>query len=306
MKFYNIGVDAERSLGQVLLWLIGYYKDAGACIPPPCDFSPSSMLYKAAGKATLSWIGHSSFYIAYDKSHFLIDPVWADRASPFHFIGPKRHKKPGIAIEAVPPIDYVLISHNHYDHLDLQACKMLHVKNPKAVFIVPLGLKATLQKYGITNVYEMDWWSQYKHGSFRITAVPSQHFSGRGIFDRNQSLWCGYIVEIADKCLYYAGDTGYNEQHFREIGSKFPHIDLSIIPIGAYAPRAFMKAAHVNPKEAIQIHDDVGSKASIGCHYGTFKLSDEPLSRPPYDLFLALQENPRPFYLVQEGKEVTW
>ncbi|MBS0634263.1 MAG: MBL fold metallo-hydrolase [Verrucomicrobia bacterium] len=306
MRFYNVGADAERNFWQVMLWLMGYYKDQAACTPPPNDFSITPLLYKGDGKAELTWIGHSSFYVAHNNIRFLIDPVWAERASPFRFLGPKRHKKPGICFEKLPPIDYILISHNHYDHLDLSSCKTLQLKNPKAVFIVPLGVKESLFECGITNVHEMDWWSTYENGPFRITAVPSQHFSGRGLFDRSQSLWCGYVVECADKCLYYSGDTGYNEYYFREIGSRFSHIDLSILPIGAYAPREFMKAAHVNPQEAIQIHDDVRSKASLGCHFGTFKLSDEPLTKPPYDLFLALQQNPRPFYLVQEGKKIHW
>lgn len=310
-SFINPGVtDGRRSLWQVFLWLVGYYKDPAALLAPPEGFVFPTSSFSKNGEAALQWVGHSTFLIEYAGKNVLTDPMWSDRASPFRYLGPKRHQQPGISLEALPPIDYILISHNHYDHLDEHTCLALYKLHPNVRFIVPLGLKNWFLKRGISNsnIEELDWW-QIAHTEFmRVTAVPSQHFSGRSIFDRNKTLWCGYVVEFAKKCLYFAGDTGYNEHYFRLIAKHFPDIDISLIPIGAYAPRAFMKPAHITPKEALQIHQDVASKLSIGCHYGTFHLSDEPLSRPPYDLYLALQENKSfdSFCLMHEGQKIAW
>lgn len=308
-SFINPGVtDGKRSLWQVFLWLVGYYKDPGAVVEPPKDFTFPASKFSQQGDACLQWVGHSTFLIQYDGKSVLTDPMWSKRASPFSHFGPKRHKEPGLHFTALPRIDYILISHNHYDHLDEQTCLTLHKAYPDVHFIVPLGLKPWFLQHGITSVEELDWW-QKKHTNFmNVTAVPSQHFSGRSFFDRNKTLWCGYVLEFGKKCLYFAGDTGYNEHYFSEIGKRFQNIDISLIPIGAYAPRAFMKPAHANPKEALAIHRDVGSKRSIGCHYGTFHLSDEPLNRPPYDLYLALQETNSfdSFCLMHEGQKIAW
>ncbi len=308
-KFINPGVqDGSRSLWQVLLWFAGYYKDPDAMQKPPENFVSPPHSFTSRGDGSLIWIGHSTFLIQRDGINILTDPVWAKRASPFRFFGPKRQRDPGLSFEALPSIDYVLISHNHYDHLDLHTCRALYKKNSKVVFIVPLGLKKWFLNHSIPNVEELDWWQKRQSDSIQITAVASQHFSGRAIFDRNKSLWCGYVLQFSDKCLYYAADTGYNQYYFTEIAKRFTSIDMSIIPIGAYAPRDFMKAAHVTPKEALQIHRDVRSKLSIGCHYGTFMLADEPLGRPPYDLYLARKEyhDADAFYLMEHGQKISF
>ncbi len=303
--FYNPAIsDGKRSLWQVLLWLLGYYKDPAACTPPPQNFHFPFLTSATKGEASLQFIGHSTFLIQCGGKALLTDPIFSKRASPFDCIGPKRHVPPAIPLSSLPKIDYVLISHNHYDHLDLDTCHALAKDHPSVKFIVPIGLKSWFHKRHIYNVIELDWWDKLQEDSFTITAVPSQHFSGRGLFDRNKTLWCGYVVQYGNKTCYFAGDTGYNGLYFTEIGQRFKNIDLSIIPIGCYAPRAFMKAAHVNPMEAIQIHKDVGSKLAIGCHWGTFRLSDEPLNRPPYDLWLAPHDDT--FCLLKHGGIIFW
>ncbi len=303
--FYNPGVvDGKRSLWQVLLWLLGYYKDPAACTPPPQDFYFPFLSDATKGAASLQFIGHSTFLLQFEGKALLTDPIFSERASPFGWIGPKRHLPPAITLSSLPKLDYILISHNHYDHLDLDTCLALAKDHPQVKFIVPIRLKSWFHKRNIRNVIELDWWHKLQEDSITITAVPSQHFSGRGLFDRNKTLWCGYVVQYGTKTCYFAGDTGYNELYFTEIGKRFKKIDLSIIPIGGYAPRGFMKAAHANPKEAIQIHKDVGSKLAIGCHWGTFRLSDEPLNRPPYDLWLA--DRDETFCLLKHGGTVFW
>lgn len=311
-SFTNPGVaDNRKNLWHVLLWLIGYYTDPSERQAPPEGFvfpAYSRSLKTPDADSSLLWVGHTTFLIQHEGKNILTDPIWSNRASPFRHFGPKRHQQPGISLEALPPIDYILISHNHYDHLDEHTCLTLHKRHPNARFIVPLGLKKWFLRRGMSNVEELDWWQTQHTECMRVTAVPSQHFSGRGLCDRNKTLWCGYVVEFAKKCLYFAGDTGYNELYFRDISKRFQNIDLSLIPIGTYAPRAFMRPVHINPKEALQIHRDVRSALSIGCHYGTFHLSDEPLSRPPYDLFLALQEGNSidSFCLMHEGQKIAW
>ncbi len=302
--FYNpLVADGKRTLWQVLLWFLGYYKDPVSCAKVPEEFTFPFKTAVSKGEAILRWIGHSTFLIEYRGKTVLLDPVWAKRASPFSWIGPKRHLMPAIPLDEITKLDFIVISHNHYDHLDLTACKTLSKSHPQALFIVPLGLKSWFLRQGIENVEELDWWQKKEAAGCCFTALPGQHFSGRGVFDRNKTLWCGYSIRIFDKTVYFAGDTAYNEFYFREIGRQIAPIDLSILPIGCYAPRAFMKAAHVTPKEAIQIHIEVGSKCAVGCHYGTFCLSDEPMNRPPYDLYLALQElsTSCPFILLPHG-----
>ncbi len=292
----------------MILWKLGYYSDTRELQPIPSDFIFPPYQPPEQGELTLQWIGHATFLIRHKKWTILIDPVFAERASPLTCIGPKRHLPPALSLESVGSVDYILITHNHYDHLDRAACKWISHHYPGALFIVPLGLKEWFNKQGISHVCELDWWKTHAIGPGTITAVPAQHFSGRGLFDRNKTLWCGYMVEIGGKRLYLAGDTGYNMRYFTQIRETFPNIDLSIIPIGAYIPRKFMHPMHVDPKEALQIHVDVGSKLSIGSHFGTFRLGDEPLDQPAYELYLEKQKNASSdtFHLLAHGQTISW
>jgi N-acyl-phosphatidylethanolamine-hydrolysing phospholipase D len=256
-------------------------------------------------KATLTWIGHASFLLQLQGLNILTDPVFAERASPVSFMGPKRAVKLPFELEELPPIDVVLISHNHYDHLDLDSLKKL-AKRPdnKTVFLVPLGNAALLQSQGIQNVQEYDWWDHVQINGVDFTLTPTQHWSARGVFDHNECLWGGWFIKGAKESIFFAGDTGYSKD-FQDIAAKLGPVDWAMIPIGAYEPRWFMKKNHVNPDEAVQIHKDLHAKKSIAIHWGTFRLSDEPLYVPSDDLKKSLELNkisPEDFILMKHGE----
>lgn len=240
---------------------------------------------------TLTWIGHSTFLWQFDGINLITDPHLTDRASPVGFAGPKRIMKAAISLNDLPEVDVVIISHNHYDHLDKKSVLGIvnRQKENPPLFMVPLGMKDWFSDIGIKEkVVELDWWQTHQVGDWKYHAVPVQHWSRRGLLDTNEVLWCGWVVEAPNKRLFFAGDTGYSKD-FQDIGNRFGRMDLSLIPIGAYAPRWFMKDMHCNPQEAVQIHLDVRSIKSIGMHWGTFlNLTDEPLEEPPTLLRKAL------------------
>lgn len=233
-----------------------------------------------------TWIGHASFLVQLGGLNILTDPVLSPRISPLPWIGPRRIAPLGLDFDELPRIDVVLISHNHYDHLDDASVRRIAARDAPA-FVVPRGLGTWFARRGIHAVSELDWWQSTTVHGLRVHGVPAQHFSGRGLRDRNRSLWCGYVYEKDGQRHYFAGDTGYGPD-FVAIGARFAPIDLSMIPIGAYDPRDFMQAVHVNPEEAVRIHQDVGSRLSLAMHWGTFRLTLEPLEEPPHRLAQAL------------------
>jgi N-acyl-phosphatidylethanolamine-hydrolysing phospholipase D len=210
------------------------------------------------------------------------------------FAGPKRAQPPGIALGELPPIDVVLISHNHYDHLDRGSVVRLNERSGgRTLFLVPLGLKAFFEGEGIRNVVELDWWDSYRHEGVEFHLVPTQHWSARGLHDRNETLWGGWAVFAPDLRWYFSGDAGYS-RHFAETRERLAAhardgavFDLALLAIGAYEPRWFMREQHMNPAEAVQAHRDLGARRSIGIHWGTFQLTDEALDQPPIDLAAA-------------------
>lgn len=255
----------------------------------------------------LIFVNHSTFLIQMDTLNILTDPIWSDRCSPMQWIGPKRNRPAGVTFNSLPDIDLVLISHNHYDHLDKNTILRLQEKHqPK--FIVPLGVSYFFKGLGIENVIEMDWEEEVHFNTISIIATPAVHFSSRGLFDRNKTLWCGFIIQGSKK-IYYAGDTAYDERIFKEIGSKNPDIDVSLIPIGAYRPSWFMSPIHTNPDEAVKIHLDTNSKNSIAVHFGTFALADEGQGEAGDDLNDALTKysvSKNVFILPEEGVFYTY
>ncbi len=228
----------------------------------------------------ITWIGHATFLIQVAGVNILTDPIFSDRASPVSFAGPKRLARPGLTFESLPEIDAVIISHNHYDHLDRRTIERL---GAKPAYFVPLGVDAWLHDLKLEATLEA-------LGDVVLHAVPTQHFSGRSLFDRNEALWCGWVIETPAGNVYFAGDTGYSPD-FKEIGGRFGGMEVSMIPIGAYRPRWFMGPVHVDPAQAVQVHQDVRSKLSIGMHWGTFSLADEPAAEPPIYLHRVLQQN---------------
>jgi L-ascorbate metabolism protein UlaG (beta-lactamase superfamily) len=219
--------------------------------------------------------------------------------------GPKRHAPLPFTLRDLPTIDAVLISHDHYDHLDKETILALG-NTPK--YFVPLGLKAWFIELGITNVVELDWWDSTGIGPVRLRALPSQHFSGRSPFKRNQTLWAGWAIESEKGIVYFAGDCGYSP-HFKEIAARLGRIKVALLPIGAYNPRWFMKPVHMNPPEAVQAFTDLGAEHAIAMHWGTFKLTMEPLGEPPAYLKMTLKErniDERKFIVLRFGETASY
>jgi L-ascorbate metabolism protein UlaG (beta-lactamase superfamily) len=250
----------------------------------PFDGEESKM-----GECRISFINHSTFFIQIDGLNILTDPVWSKHASPFQFAGPKRMKQPGLKMESLGRVDFILLTHNHYDHLDLTALKRLdHLYAPR--IITALGVDLFLHKKGFRNIQALDWWEKTSLKHIKLHSTPTQHFSSRGIFDRDRSLWCGFVLQSDHHNIYYVGDSGYGA-FFKEIGDRLGPFDASIIPIGAFKPEWFMQPIHVNPAQAIQIHHDVSSKMSIACHYGTFPLADDSMDDPVDLLTQNIEQN---------------
>ncbi len=227
---------------------------------------------------TVTWIGHSTVLVQMDGVSFLTDPVWSERASPFEFAGPKRMVPPGVAFDALPPIDFVVVSHSHYDHADVPT--LVRLAETGARVFVPLELGAVLREAGVDAVEELDWWDERTVGAVTIHCVPAQHWSARSLGDRDRTLWSGWVVAGPSRRFYFAGDTGYFAG-FADIGARLGPFDLAAVPIGAYEPAAMMRPFHMNPEEAVHAALDVHAKAALGIHYGTFDLTDEPPDEPP-------------------------
>lgn len=239
---------------------------------------------------TVTWIGHATLLVQMDHVTFLTDPIWSDTVSPLGFGGPRRFVAPGLALEDLPPIDFVLISHNHYDHLDLPTLTALAARRPETRFFVPLGNAELLRENGIGNVEELDWGGSREHAGVRVTCVPSQHWSRRGLRDERAALWSSWVVVGAARRFYFAGDSGYFAG-FAQIGEALGPFDLAALPIGAYEPVAMMKQSHLNPEEAVQAAVDLDARAALGIHYGTFDLSDEPVDEPPRRFRAAAEQS---------------
>jgi len=240
-----------------------------------------------------TWVGHSTVLVQYQGINLLTDPIFSKRCSPIPFLGPKRETPPALSIEELPPIDYVVISHNHYDHLDKSTVRAL---GDQPLWLVPLGFKAWFKKVGVSpsRVQEFDWWDTLDTGEVLVTATPSQHWSGRTLLDRNKTLWASWHVRIGGFSTWFGGDTGYNPHQFVEIGERLSSADLAMIPIGAYLPRKFMQPSHVDPEQAVQIFKDIAAHYAIGVHWGTFQLSGEAIDAPIVDLAAALQASNLP------------
>jgi N-acyl-phosphatidylethanolamine-hydrolysing phospholipase D len=229
---------------------------------------------------TVTWVGHSTLIVQIEHTTFLTDPTWSKTASPFSWIGPRRFVEPGVALDALPPIDFVLISHNHYDHLDLGTLREISRRHPRARFLVPLGNAKLLNENGIDSVEELDWGERARVGKLTIHCLPAQHWSRRGLLDARKALWASWAVTGSDRRFYFAGDTGFSDDFVR-VGAALGPFDLAALPIGAYKPVAMMRPWHLDPEEAVRAGLDLRAQRLIGIHFGTFDLTDEPLDEPP-------------------------
>jgi len=286
-RFHNRYSSARHGPSWALLKFVAELASTRFQRPQVPRFTPdTAFLRDNRSQPTVTWIGHASFLLQLAGHNILTDPVLSERASPFAFAGPKRMQAPGLTLDELPPIDLVVLSHDHYDHCDLPTLHALRERdNPRIV--APLGLGHWLSRRGFRHWTELDWWDQYQHQALSIHAVPVQHFSGRAAFDRNTRLWAGYIIDAGSHRVFFAGDTGYSPD-FADIGARFAPIDLALLPIGAYEPRQFMGPVHANPEEAVQMHRDIGAVRSIGMHWGTFRLTTEPMNEPPERLQRAV------------------
>lgn len=277
------GVASEKSFADMLKWIRSDIKPEISKIKLSSEWQKLN-LYDDDNYAI--WIGHSTFLIKKNGLTILTDPIFSERASPFKNIGPKRLIPPAIELDIIPRIDVVTISHNHYDHLDINSLKKIAKKHPNAIFLVPAGDKKLLKRKKINNVYSFSWWESFDLLDFKFTFTPVQHWSKRSLFDRNKSLWGGWFIKHKDYSFYHAGDTGYSKD-FLETKLKLGSPKYAFIPIGAYDPEWFMAESHVNPEDAVQIMLDLEAEKGFGMHWATFTLTDEDTLEPRERLIKA-------------------
>jgi N-acyl-phosphatidylethanolamine-hydrolysing phospholipase D len=290
-RFQNPWPDSRTpGLRDVIRWMRDRRRQPRIADPPHGSFPTAAPLVLhprgTESDFTATWIGHSTVLLQMAGLNIITDPVVSERAFPVQWMGPRRVMPPALSIDELPPIDVVLLSHNHYDHLDKAAVKRLAVLHPTASWIVPLNLGAYVRGWGVNEIVELDWWQETAVKGLRVTSTPARHFSARRVGDRNKTLWCGYAFEIAGARAYFAGDTAYHPE-FGEIARRHGPFDFVMMPIGAYDPRWFMHVVHVDAEEAVQAYADLASgheaplPLMLAIHWGTFRLTDEAMEEPP-------------------------
>ena len=295
-RFYNPDAPQAPGFRDVLRWKLSSRPG-----PSPrflADVQPSKPPRRVEGGLRITLVNHSTVLLQQPGWNILTDPIWSERASPLSWIGPRRRREPGVSWEDLPPIDAVLLSHNHYDHLDLPALHRLAARGD-STFIVPAGVARLLRSRNIGPVHELDWGESAPLTEGTIHCVPALHFSGRGIYDRNRTLWCGYAIECRNQLVYFAGDTAFGP-HFAQIRERFGAPRLALLPIGAYQPRWFMAPVHMSPDEAVRAHAILTARTSVAIHHGTFQLADESLDAPRKQLLACAPEEP--FLVLENGQ----
>lgn len=274
----------EKGFLDLLKWMVERQKarrnDKGRYYPLDIIDDRDIPLTCSANGFTVTWVGHSSVYTCLGGLSILTDPIWSHRASPLSWAGPKRYTPPGLAFDELPDIDVVLISHDHYDHLDKRTLKRL---GNRPLYIVPLGVGKVIEKFGITNYQELDWWDKAVYGGVTFTCTPAQHFSGRSLFSKNETLWCGWAAHSPAGSFFFGGDTGYFEG-FKDIGRRLGPFDIAMLPIGAYLPEWMMSPVHIGPDQAVNISRELNASILMPIHWGTFELADDPPMLPPTEL----------------------
>ncbi|MGH8435291.1 MAG: MBL fold metallo-hydrolase [Pseudomonas sp.] len=303
-RFHNIEPTPHKSFASLMKWQLN--RPSSDWIDQPGPAAPPTVQERVNGaQLHVTYINHATLLIQQHGLNILTDPVWSKRVSPFSFIGPKRHHPPGLSLDQLPPIDLILVSHNHYDHLDLESLRQLAKRFPGAKVVSGLGNGELIRETGFTEVVEMDWWQPLTlNPELTLHAVPVQHWSARTRSDTNHTLWLGFVLQSADGPLLFPGDTGLGPE-FKLIRERFGPLRFAALPIGAYAPRWFMREHHMNPDDAVQAHRQLGAQHSMGIHFGTFRLTDEGQFAPPAELAKALahwQVAPSSFRVPKPGE----
>ncbi len=305
-RFFTPGAPpATRGLGKFLKWQLerqsgawSDYREEPPGPPPPTRVAPGSL--------RVTFVNHATTLIQLDGVNVLTDPIWSQRTSPVSFAGPKRVRPPGIRFEDLPPIDAVVISHNHYDHLDVPTLLRLQDAFPKLRIFAGLGNKALLDGLGFPNVSELDWWQSTRLGATAVElhSVPVQHFSNRGVTDEEGTLWTGWVIEGTNGRVYFGGDTAYGP-HFKAAGERLGPFRLAVLPIGAYLPEWFMSPVHMTPADAVRAKADLRARVMVPMHYGTFALADDGETQAVEDLRAAAAGDETVWVLgFGEGREV--
>jgi L-ascorbate metabolism protein UlaG (beta-lactamase superfamily) len=287
-RFHNVPMASEPGFFEFLQWSLS----SGAIPWPTRERSVAQTVPLARSlELRITHVNHATVLIQIDGVNVLTDPIWSERASPVSFVGPKRLRSPGVAFESLPPIDVVLISHNHHDHCSAETLQRL-AERDNPVFVGGLGTQALLSGFGIPRAVDLDWWQEKWFEGVRVGFAPAKHWSARSIDDRNHTLWGSFFLRGTSnrgrsQSVYFAGDTGYGA-HFAEIAKHYGAPTVALLPIGAYKPEWFMHAHHMSPTDAVRAHQDLNSKQSYGIHWGTFDLSDEGEYEPVGTLGLAL------------------
>jgi L-ascorbate metabolism protein UlaG (beta-lactamase superfamily) len=284
--FFNPGEPSARGFLDVIKWRM---TSRATPWPKHIEVIPQVLPPSPLGDGIIAtWVGQSTFLIRSRSATVLTDPVWSETAGPTSWLGPRRVAKPGIDFAALPKVDLVLLSHDHYDHCDLATLRRLALRD-KPVIVAPLGYRKLLSGAGFSRIVELDWWQENAPApGLGAMLVPSRHWTRRTPFDTNRRLWGGYMLRIGGCSVYFVGDSGYQKGLFPEINRRCGAPDLALVPIGAYEPRWFMASAHMNPAEAVRVHIEVGARRSLAMHWGTFQLTDEGLDAPVRALGEAL------------------
>ena len=292
-RFFNPN-PVRQSEGSFLKWMLarenGFWRD---WVDEPAGPRPPARV----DDLRVTFINPSTLLIQIDGMNILTDPIWSDRCSPVSFIGPKRHRPPGIRFDDLPKIDIVLVSHNHYDHLDLPTLRALQSRFSPRIF-TPLGNAALMARHGVQGAEDMEWWQTKDN----VTLVPARHFCARSVSDRDKTLWGGFVIHGHRGNVYFAGDTGWGD-HFEQIAERFSPIRLACLPIGAYLPRWFMRPVHIDPPDAVRAHTVLRASTSVAMHYGTFNLGDDGETEPVDDLRRAIAADGDPrFWILGFGE----
>jgi L-ascorbate metabolism protein UlaG (beta-lactamase superfamily) len=300
-RFLNpSGARPHRSAEDLLKWQSA--RDPGLWSwHPDAEPGPRPPRRVAKGALRVTFINHATTLIQQDGVNVLTDPIWAERASPFLFVGPRRVRPPGLKLSDLPPLDAVVISHNHYDHLDVATLKKLQRGFPRLRIITGLGNKAFLEREGLFNVTELDWWQSTPVGALSVTSVPTQHFSNRGLTDPDFTLWTGFVFSGPAGKSYFAGDTGFGP-HFEQVGQRLGPFRLAVLPIGAYRPEWFMSPIHVTPEQAVQAAKALRARVAVPMHYGTFALADDGETEPVDRLLAATRDDPKAWRVLDFGE----